>query len=140
MRKVLIFKKLKENVRSGIVTLACVFMIILLTGACAGTSKMQIASNVNATDQVTDQAPVKGVSEKSEISDDQTIVCRRKAPTGSRLKKKICKTKAQWAREAGAGNKNAGDLQKDVDQNLSRNTGAGADVMGGSFPGASVPR
>lgn len=116
-------KRSKEKTRSSIVNLACFFMIILLTGACAGTGKKQSA--------------VIAESELSEIKGDQTIECRRIAFTGSRFKKKICKTKAQWAREAGVGNKAAGDLQKAADRSYSTNTGAPAEGM---FPGTSVPR
>jgi len=74
MRKILFFKRLKENVRAGWVNLACVFMIVLLTGACAGTYKKQTSSYY-----------------------DQEIVCREIRFTGSRMKKKVCAPKADWA-------------------------------------------
>lgn len=120
MKKIFYLKRIKS---SSIVNLSCVFMIVLLTGACTTTDKKQ--------------SSVKAESELSEISGDQTIECRRKATTGSRFKRKICKTKAQWARESGAGNKAAGDLQRDADRSYSTNSGVPAE---GTFPGTSVPR
>ncbi len=138
MRKVLFISRLSKFFRvNSAINFACVFMIAFVMGGCAGTKKetniMQASSDMNKT--VLASANV--ASEKSEISDDQTIVCRRIAPTGSRLKRKVCKTKALWALEAGSGNKAAEDLQKGVDRNRSIAVPS-TDAMGGMSVG--VPR
>ena len=120
MKKKVLFTKVKEHASFiRITSLACVLIIAFLTGACAGEKKMQ--------------APAKVEPEPSEIIGDQTIECRKRAVTGSRFKRKICKTKAQWAREDSAGNKAAGELQKQADKSYSTNTGA---PPKGTFPGA----
>lgn len=124
MGKKTLFRKVKEHTEfRGIISPAGVLIIVFLTGACAGTNKMQ--------------ASEKGKSELSEITGDQTIECRRRAPTGSRLKKKICKTKAQWAREDHVKQKTAERLQRDADRSLSNAT-SNTDSMGGMSAG--VPR
>ncbi len=122
MTKTLFLKRLKEKFRKGIISLACIFLIALLTGACAGKNKMQ--------------ASAQDKSKTSEIIGDQTIECRKRAPTGSRLKRKICKTKAQWAREDHSKQQTAEQLQKDSERNRRLNVSP-AD---GTFPGAAVPR
>jgi hypothetical protein len=132
----------------GITILACFFMIAFLTSACAGSNKMQASSSMDQTVQATvkngensdniKMASAEDESGKSEISDDQTIECRRIATTGSRFKKKLCKTKAQWAWESGVGNKKAEELQKKTDRSFSTAVPAANDS--GGFPGASVPR
>lgn len=103
--------------RAGIVYLAAVIVVFLMLGACTGTKKMQTAQ------ATTDFG-------------DQTIVCRRRAPTGSRLKKNICKTVAQWEREDQVKRGTAEDLQQGAEQ--SQRTWV--DLETGTFPGASVPR
>lgn len=55
------FKRLKENVRTSMFYLACVFMITLLMGGCASSDyKKQTSSNANETSQVS----LKGESEE----------------------------------------------------------------------------
>ena len=114
--------------------LACVFMIAFSTGACAGKNKMQVSSIEDETVQATAESD----SKNGEISDDQTLECRRIATTGSRFKKKTCKTKAQWAWESGARNRQAEKLKKKTARSFSTAVPAAND--GGSFPGAGVPR
>lgn len=133
MRKIIILKGLKENVKTGMINLVSVSIIALLMGACAGTNKIQQASSANKTAQ----ASVKNESELSEDIGDQTIVCRRRAVTGSRLKTKICKTKAQWAREDEAKRKIAEDLKNKAEDSLSMPSGS-TDSMGGISTG--MPR
>ena len=132
MRKVL-FWDLSEDFWGRMISLTSIFMIVLLMGACAGKKEMLASSNLDEAVQASTKSETAG----SEISDDQTIVCRRIAPTGSRLKRKVCKTKALWALESGSGNKAAGDLQQEIDRNYSK-TAPSTDAMGGMSAG--VPR
>ena len=116
--------------------LACVFMIVLLISACASGNKMQTASNENKTAQVS----AKSESENGVANDDQEIVCRYIASTGSKLKKKFCATKAQWARINNADRKGAESYVRKSEQNdaLSIPADIGTDAMGGQTMG--VPR
>ena len=122
MKKRIFFRKRKEDIKIGMENLACIFIVALLTGACAGSNRMQ--------------ASVHDKSKPSEIIGDQTIECRRRAPTGSRLKRKICKTKAQWAREDDIKQQTAEKLQKDSEKNQRLYV----PPKSGQFPGTSPPR
>lgn len=109
MGNILFFKKLMENVGASRVTIAAVFMIVLLMGACAGGNKKPTLSQANETGQVSAKAePGNG-----ETSGDQEIVCRYRKFTGSRFKHKVCNTKAQWAR---LDNKNAEKTDSFLDE------------------------
>jgi hypothetical protein len=145
MKKILFCKRLQENVNAGMIILACVIMIAFLISACAGSKKMQSSASMDETVKASAEsgdnikmASAEDESGKSEISDDQTIECRKIEFTGSRFKKKVCKTKAQWAWESGVSNKNAEDLQKNTDRSFSKNVPVANDS--GGFPGAGVPR
>lgn len=105
--RILFFERLKQKVRAGRVNLICVFMIAMLTGGCASEYKKETSletpappspsevsvSHANETGQVSE----KGESVNGETNDDQEIVCRRIAVIGSRIKRKFCATKEQWA-------------------------------------------
>jgi hypothetical protein len=93
MTEILFLKRLKENVRASSVILACVFMIALLTGACASEYKKQTLSSANESGQVS----AKSESQNGETNDGQELVCRTMTITGSRIKKTYCATKEQWA-------------------------------------------
>ena len=134
MKFFLFFRKLRENARAVTVNLACVFLIILITGACAGTKKMQTTSGVNETLLASAE---KG-SKINAISDDQKMVCRHMKFTGSIFKKKVCKTQAQWDWENENKHEHAEKLQKDADE--SRSQYVPIDPLSGTFPGAGVPR
>ena len=119
MRKVLFF----ENAKSNAVKLSYIFIITLLMYGCAGTGNMQASANDEP--------------QKSEAIGDQTIECRRRAVTGSRFKRKICKTKSQWAREDHNKQQTAEGLQRDADRSSSIAVPQ-VDAMGGMSVG--VPR
>lgn len=131
MSTTLFFKSLRKNVRTSRVTIACVFMIVLLVGACAGGNTKQTLSQANETRQVS----AKTGSENGETSGDQEIICRHKKYTGSRFRHKVCATKAQWAR---LDRKDAADTEEIID-GLNRNSGlntGSSDSMGGASSGA----
>ena len=134
MRKILFFKRLKENVRASSVNLACVFMIALLTGACASEYKKQTSSYANETGQVS----AKGESENGETNDDQEIECRWKVFTGSLLKRKVCLTKAEWAELDKKNRRKVDDFFDEVSDHSDVDTGSSADAMGGQSSG--MPR
>ncbi len=105
--RILFFERSKQKVNAGRVNLVCVLMIAMLTGGCAGEHKKETSletpvpplpseasvSYANETGQVSE----KGESVNGEANDDQELVCRRIAVIGSRIKKKFCATKEQWA-------------------------------------------
>ncbi len=49
---------------------------------------------------------------QTEASDDDKIICRRTAITGSKFKKKICGTKKEWETLANRGSKDTRELQR----------------------------
>jgi hypothetical protein len=134
MSKILFFKRLKENVGMSMVNLACVLMIVLLTGACVTGSNKQTTSHANETGQVS----AKDESKNVVTDDSQEIECRRRAVTGSRLKKKICRTKAEWAAIDNKRRKKSDEFLRDMSQESGVNTGEGTDPMGGMSSG--MPR
>ncbi len=134
MRKILYFERFKGNVRAGMVNMACVLMIALLTGACAGGYKKQTSSYSNETGQVSE----KGETENGETKDDQKIVCRWIVQTGSRMKKKYCTTQAKWTKYDKEKGKKSAEFIRDVSQDTAVGTGSGTDAMGGQTSG--VPR
>ncbi len=92
MKKILIFKELKENCRF-VTFLICFIMIAFLTCACGGGYKNQSSSIANKSGQESVQAK----SENDKTGDDQEIECRKEKRAGSRIPKRICGTKEQWA-------------------------------------------
>lgn len=146
MRKILFFKRIKENAGASRVNLACVFMIVLLMGACASEYKKQISFeippapspgevSVTYADE-TGQVSAKGESVNGETNDDQEIVCRTIKGTGSRIgRKKICATKAEWALWARAQREEADKTIRDIVETSNVNTGSGIDAMGGQSSG-----
>ena len=107
MRMTVFIKRLNENVRAIRAYLACVFVIALLTGACAsGDTKQRSleispppspaelsSSDANETGQIS----AKGESENAVNSDDYEEECRTIKVTGSRFKRRVCAPKAEWA-------------------------------------------
>lgn len=134
MRNNFLYKGLMKNVKASRVNIACIFMIALLTGACASEYKQQASSYSNETGQVS----VKGESENGEANDDQEIVCRTIVRTGSRFKEKICATKAEWAVYDKKNNGNTDVLTNDLNRGTRVNTGPSIDPMGGQSTG--IPR
>ena len=121
----------------SIVDLACVFMIALLMGACASGNKIQTAPNEDKTAQI---ASAKVESENSEANDDQQVICRYITQTGSKMKKRFCATKAEWARINKTDRKNAESYVRKSEQHdaLSIPSETTTDAMGGQSMG--VPR
>ena len=121
----------------SIVSLACVFMIALLMGACASGNKIQTAPNEDKTAQI---ASAKVESENGEANDDNEVVCRYVTNTGSKMKKKFCATKAEWARINNTDRKNAESYVRKSEQHdmIYIPSETTTDSMGGQTMG--VPR
>lgn len=102
MRKFLFLKGLERSARANWGNIACVFMIAMLTSGCAG--KYKSYSNV------TIQLSPKSESEKDETNDDQKIVCRMIARTGSVIKREVCTTKAEWAKASESARELVGEI------------------------------
>ena len=121
MQKNIFLNKLQKNIATNILCLMFFLITMFLTGACAGSNQ---------------QTSINEGPKPSKIVGDQTIECRRRATTGSRFKRKICKTKSQWAREDHSKQETAEQLQKDAE----RNSRLSVSPASGTFPGAAVPR
>ena len=134
MRKILFFKRLNENVRGCWVNLACLAMIVLLTGACASEYKKQTLSYENITGPVS----AKGESENGETNDDQKILCREIRIPGSRIKEEFCATKAQWVEYYKKNKIKSDEFFDEVSDRTSVYTGSSPDSMGGQSSG--MPR
>lgn len=61
--------------------------------------------------QAQDKAPAS--EEETEVAKDE-VICKRYAPTGSRVKKKYCARASEWARSEAAALKFRTDLQDTV--------------------------
>ena len=166
MRRVPFFRRLEENARASWVYLACVFIIALLTGACASGDTKQASFEIPPPPSMaelstsdaneTGQASAKGGSENgvteltriptlpitpqepAEVeavnSDDYEEECRTVAVTGSRLKRRICASKAEWAAFDRRNRKDTEQLYRDADK-TDVNTGSGTDPFGGQSGG-----
>ena len=135
-----LIKRFKED---AVIYLICIVLISLFFPGCVVTDKKQTSlkdmPQNNKTDNDQKLASEKDESKNDDISDDQIIECRKIVFTGSRFKKKVCKTKAQWAWEDSGGKSDVAEkLQKDADRSFSKSVSNAANS--GSFPGASVPR
>ena len=125
--QILFFKMLKQKVEASSVILVCFFMIALLTCGCAGEYKKETALEIpkppSPAEVSASRANETGqVSEKGEIGDDQKIECRRIVPLGSRISKKICGTKEQWAEWDGKTGENAKGFMRDATEASRMNT------------------
>ena len=129
----IIFYKGNFNVIASLANLICVFMIILLTGACATDTKKQTLASVNKPNQ----ASAASESENANLTGDNEIVCRTRIATGSRFKRKICQTKKAWALYDNKNRKKTDQFERDIRSN-DVNTGNASDAMGGESMG--VPR
>lgn len=104
MEKLLFFKKLKGNVRASMISLACLLMIVLLTGACAGEYKEPYANmlTIRLVDKGKSNKPV---SDKGKLNKPKSKVIKMKIKcinverTGTHIKSLLCGTKKQWAKE-----------------------------------------
>jgi hypothetical protein len=85
-----------------------------------------------------DNILTKGESENGETNDDQEIVCRDVVYTGSRLKRRVCSTKAGWAEIDKKNRKTADDFDREAKRDDGVNTGTSGDAMGGQSGG--MPR
>lgn len=112
MRKQFLSKRAMKNIRTNILNIACVSMIALLLCACASENKKQMSPLANDTSQDSE----KNVAENGEANDDQEIVCRKIAVSGSRIGKKTCATKKQWALRSKKTAKNAEGYIRDVNE------------------------
>ena len=147
MRRIMFFERLMENMRASVVNLTCIFIIALLTGACASGNNKQTSFeippppspgevSVSQPDE-TDQVSAKGEAENSETDDDQKIICRTIKGTGSRIgRKKICATKAEWAAWAREQREKADKTVRDLNEASGVNTDTGPDPRGGRTMGA----
>ena len=85
----------------------------LLFFACAGTPKNETSSLKN----ITDQAVSKEISEAEKTGDDQEIECRTDTKTGTRFRKKICATKAEWVIRDRINKERSDRFYRDVNSN-----------------------
>ncbi len=56
--------------------------------------------------------PAAEAAPEEAVNDEDKIVCRRTAITGSKFKKKVCATKKEWASLGRRSRENAGEMQR----------------------------
>lgn len=121
--------KLRECIKMSRLSLACIFMIVMLTGACATGTKKQTMSKTDITGQKTANSE----AQNSNLTGDNEIECRKRIATGSLFKSKICLTKAKWAIIDEKNRKKTDRFNRDVNSKESVNnlpTGNDAATMG----------
>jgi hypothetical protein len=148
MRKAVLFRRSEFDIGGISLYLACVFMVALLAGACAGGETKQASlrvppppsfSELSASSaNETDQASAEGEPENGLDSDDYTEECRYIKLTGSRFKRKICAPIAEWAEYDRKMERETDRFARDVSQSSGVNTDSSNDSMGGQTTG--VPR
>jgi hypothetical protein len=131
MKKILIFKELKDNCKY-VTPLIYFIMIVFLTCACAGGYKNQSSSIANKSGQES----IQGKSKNGETNDDQKIECRNEVRAGSRIPKRICGTKEQWAEWDKKKGENAKGYIRDANE---ASRGNSTDPMPPVAPTAGMP-
>ncbi len=109
--------KLRGYIKMSSLSLACIFTIAILTGACATGTKKQAMSETG----VTGQKIAESEAQNSNLTGDNEIECRRRIITGSHFKSKICLTKAAWAIVDEKNRKNTDRVGRDISAKESMN-------------------
>ncbi len=134
MREHSLFQRLLNNAKAGMVATACVFLIALLLGACAGGNNKQMSPMANADEM--NQASGTAEADDGLTAEEKEIVCRMKATTGTRFKRRICATKAQWARLEEKNQAKTDEFNREVRKGEGADALGGSDAMGGQSMGA----
>jgi uncharacterized protein YfiM (DUF2279 family) len=118
----------RRTIYLAIPVLVC--LIALLLCACTSTGKNETTTINNVTDQVAK----KDNSDAGKTGDDQEIVCRIRAATGTHFKNKICATKAAWAIRDRKKGEEIDEFNRDFGNRSSINSGNGLGDMSGGMP------
>lgn len=88
------------------------FLGASLLGACA-TNGATVSSNAAAetTEAAETAAPEENVRETAEV-DESRVICKRTIVTGSRFKKNICRTWAEWKQIEDQSQRNTDTIQR----------------------------
>lgn len=91
----------------------------LALAGCATTNAPRTATATQTTEAA---APA---SVKTAIADPDAMECKKIAISGTRVKKKICKTNAEWEREREISQRSAGEFQRKGAQSGTKPVGGG---------------
>ena len=131
------FQRLRETGRARMLTAICLILSALLMGACASGIKKQ--ASPPPADEIGRASETGDADQVASNEDDQEIVCRMRATTGTRFKRRICATKAQWASLDSKNQEKTDEFNREIRRSESIETGVGGtDAMGGQTIG--VPR
>jgi hypothetical protein len=130
------FEQIKKDMANTYIPLVCIIVIMLLTTSCNTVPTKQTTSTDTAANSLT-------TKEKSDNETTENIQkeleCRYIEVTGSRFKKKICKTKETWTKISKKDREGADELVRKLDEQSATSTGQGADSGGGRMNSPITP-
>lgn len=122
--------KLKKTSTIYLAIPVLICLIALFLCSCTSTGKKETTTKNNITDQVVKKAN----SDTGKAGDDQEIVCRIRAATGSHFKNKICASKAEWAIRDRKKREEVDRFNRDIGNRSGINSGDGLGNMSGGMP------
>ena len=114
------FEQIKKDLANTYMLLVCIIVITLLTTSCNTVPIKQTTSTDTAANSLTTTENIQ-----------KEIECRYVDVTGSRFKRKICKTKETWAAISKKNRGEADEFVRGITEQSGRSTPPGADSAGG---------
>ena len=114
------FEKMKKDLGNTYMSLICIIVIMLLTTSCNTVPTKQTASTGAENTQ-------------------EELECRYIEVSGSRFKRKICRTKETWAAISKKNRGDADELVRGLNDQSGISTNEGADSSGGRVNSPTTP-
>lgn len=122
------FEQIKKDLAKTCILFICIIGIMLLTASCNTVPTKQTASNDIAANSLT-----------AAENNQEELECRYVDVTGSRFKKKVCKTKETWAAISKKTRGEADELTRGINEQSGVSTGGGIDSDGGRVSNPTTP-
>ena len=85
---------------------------MLTLGACATVPKAEQAAAAPEKATVEESAKVESTKQATTETDSERLICKRQAVVGTKFKRKVCATAAQWEVAAEQGRRTTADIQR----------------------------
>ena len=122
------FEKMKKDLGNTYMSLICIIVIMLLTTSCSTVpTKQSTSTNTEANSLTTTE------------NAQEELECRYVDATGSRFKRKVCRTKEAWAAISRKNKGEAEDFVRGMDEQSGISTSGGFDSAGGRTNNPTTP-
>jgi len=122
------FEQIKKDLANTYIPLVCIIVIMLLTTSCNTVPTKQTTSTNTAANSLTTTENI-----------EKELECRYIEITGTRFKKKICKTKETWTEISKKDRRGADELVRRINEQSATSTSQGADSAGGRVNNPTTP-